>query len=83
MPEMVVREEDRPSFGKYVLLSVAVMGLITWLIVTLTQDSTSQLVGIIGLLTAAVANVAVVFVMVQSLVDEWFAAAEIVENGTE
>lgn len=77
MPEVTVREENRPSFGKYVVFTAVGAFLITWL-ASFPMDSPDSAIAFGGLLLAGVGNIAVLFLMVQSFIEEWFSAAEIV-----
>ena len=80
MPEVTVRNENRPSFGRYVIYTAIGVFLINGFVAVLLQDSASPVVALGGVLLAGVGTIAIVFLMVQSLIEEWFASAEITDE---
>ena len=80
MAEVTVREENRPSFGKYVVYTAIGVLLVNGFIAVLTQNSGNPVVALGGVLLTGIGSIAIVFLMVQSLVEEWFAAAEIIDE---
>lgn len=80
MAEIRVPRENRPSIGKYVaytaigfVLTGAIAGL-------LVQNSDNPTSGLFSLLFSAILTIGILFLMVQSLIEEWFTAAEIVDE---
>ncbi|QCJ45933.1 MULTISPECIES: hypothetical protein [Haloprofundus] len=80
MPEMKVREENRPSVGKYVVFATVGVLLVTWLTTAVLEGGATPTGELLMLFLAGVANLTIVFLLVNSLVEQWFAAAEIVDE---
>lgn len=82
MPEIAIPDGERPSYGKYVAYTVIGLLLVNWVVAFFAEGLDSPVLGLAALLVAAILNVTVVFLMVQSLIEEWFAAAEVVEESS-
>lgn len=80
MAEITVPKDARPGYGKYVVYTVIGVFLVNAVVGAAARGLDSPVMAFVVLLLAAGLNVAVVFLMVQSLIEEWFAAAEIVEE---
>lgn len=80
MAEITVPEGERPSYAKYVAYTIIGISLVNYVIALPARDVNSPILALGAVLVAGVLNVAIVFLMVQSLIEEWFAAAEIVEE---
>lgn len=80
MSEVTVRKENRPSFGKYVIYTAIGVVLANGFVTVLMQDSANSAVALGGVLLAGVGNIAIVFLMVQSLIEEWVASLEIIDE---
>jgi hypothetical protein len=80
MAEVTVPKEDRPSITKYVVLTVAGLGVVNLFVSSFAQDASSAVFLFAVVLVAVVLDVAILFVMVQSLIEEWFQVATIAEE---
>ena len=77
MSEIVVPKADRPAIGKYVIYTVVGLLLVNMFIALLVEGAGNALIRFGGLLVAVIADFAIVFLMVQSLIEEWFQAATV------
>jgi Na+-driven multidrug efflux pump len=80
MAKITVPQDERPAYAKYVAYAVIGIFLVNAVVGTAARGADSPVLGLVVLLIAGVLNVGVVFLMVQSLVEEWFDAAEIIEE---
>lgn len=80
MAEITVPKDERPSYGKYVVYTIIGLFLVNYIIAVPARDVNSPILALGAVLTAGILNVTIVFLMVQSLIEEWFAAAEVVEE---
>lgn len=76
MAEITVPREDRPSLAKYVIATLALVLLVSAFAGLLVRSAGGLFGAVVGL-TAATVNLAILFVMVQSLIEDWFRAAEV------
>jgi hypothetical protein len=75
-----VRDENRPSFRTYVAYTVVGIVLVASLVVTAIQGSSNTAVVLGGRLLGGVVSIGTVFLMVQPLIEKWFAAAELLDE---
>jgi len=78
MPELTVPKYKRPSPWKYVwytFIGFLIVGAFAGL---LTQNA-SGVVALGAVIAAAILNLGILFLMIQSLIEEWFEAAEVHE----
>lgn len=80
MPELAVPRERRPSVGKYVVLTAVGLLLINAFVAQLLQGTQNPLFGLGLVAVAGLADIALLLVVVQSLIQEWLAAAEITDE---
>ncbi|MFT4889239.1 MAG: hypothetical protein ACI9YT_000148 [Halobacteriales archaeon] len=77
MAELTVAKEDRPSIGKYVIYTVVGIAIVNSFVAVVVQGAGDSVLSLLALIVAGLADVAILFLMVQSLVEEWFQVAEI------
>lgn len=80
MAKITVPMENRPSFGKYAAYTAIGIFLTTAVVGSLARGVQAPVFGFGVALAGGLLNVAILFLMIQSLVEEWFSAAEIVEE---
>lgn len=81
MTDVRVSAENRPSIGKYVAYSTVGFVLVGAISGLLVQNSDNPLLGLFALAISAILTIGILFLMIQSLIEEWFAAAEVVDDG--
>ena len=79
MSELTVPEYKRPSPWKYVWYTAIGFAIVGSLAGLLTQNASSGVVALGAVIAAAILNLGILFLMVQSLIEEWFEAAEVYE----
>lgn len=77
MAELTVAKDDRPSIGKYVVYTVVGIAIVNTLVALVVQGAGNTVVSFLALVVAGLADVAILFLMVQSLIEEWFQVAEV------
>jgi len=80
MPALRVPDSNRPSFLKYAVFAIAAFVFLGGGVAYLGQSIRSPGAVLIATLVAGVLNVVVLFMLVQSLIEEWIGAAEVVEE---
>lgn len=80
MPEVAVGNDDRPSIAKYVIFTAIGILLLNGFVAMVLQDSTNPVIALGGVFLASVGSIAIGFVMIQSLIEEWFTSAEIIDE---
>lgn len=78
MAQLTVPREDRPSLAKYVVSTLALVLLVSTFAGLLVRGASSGLLVLGVSLAAAALNLGILFVMVQSLIEDWLNAAEVV-----
>lgn len=78
--ELPVPQDERPSITRYVVLTVIGLGIVHAAVGVFTQNTSSAIFDSVVLSVAVVLDVAIGFLMIQSLIEEWFQAVTIVEE---
>lgn len=79
MPEITVSNEERPSVSKYVAFTLAGI-LLVWGVIATVQRGDSPGLTLVVTSAGVIVSVGILFVMIQSLIEEWFNAAEITDG---
>jgi len=77
MAEITVAKDDRPSIAKYVVYTVVGIAIVNSFVALVVQGAGNALVSFLALIVVALADVAILFLMVQSLIEEWFQVATV------
>ena len=77
MAEITVPRDQRPALWKYVVLTAIGFVVVGSFSALLTQNSADAIMGLFAFAVAALLNLGILFLMVQSLIEEWFDAAEV------
>ncbi|EMA38516.1 hypothetical protein [Halobiforma nitratireducens] len=81
-PRIEVLPSDRPSVGTYVLYTFLGCGAVTGVTLALPVAIRNPplWLGLVSLLLAALGNLLVIFLAIESYVESWFAVAHVVED---
>ena len=80
MPELSVPRSDRPSALKYAIFAMAGFVLLGGGVSILVGSLGLPAATMIGWVVGGILNVVLFFVLVQSLIEEWLSAVEVVED---
>ena len=80
MPDLAVPRDQRPSIAKYVAYTALGFVVVGSFLSLLAGNTDNGAVAVGAVIVGALLNLGVLFLMVQSLIEEWFAAAEVVDR---
>lgn len=80
MPELRVADENRPSFLKYAVFAFAGILLVSGTAAYLIAGVNAPGAGLVAGFVAGGLNLGLLFLLIQSLIEEWVDAVEVVEE---
>ncbi|QFU83373.1 hypothetical protein [Natronorubrum aibiense] len=78
MTTIIVPKENRPSLTKYVILTIVGILFVSIFIISMTYKYEQLALG--GYFITGIINITIIFKMMESLLKEWFEAAELIEE---
>lgn len=81
MPQITVPAEARPDVGRYVVYVAVGFFLVGTITGLFANNATNPIVSVLAISVAALLNIGILLLVVQSMVERYFEAAEVVETG--